>query len=155
MEMGSIPCLSTSIRSEFGWRRLAKFRKRRKRLGAPPGSTLSERTGLCMMTPVIIDVHVHPVSRDLVRDPRNLRMMERDAACLADDDAVSLLIERMDRAGVDRACLMGPTAGDGIALTNEMVRAAVARHPERLVGFVGVDPIGSDPGRVRADVVRA
>jgi len=91
----------------------------------------------------------------MVRDPRNLRMMERDAACLAHDDAVSLLIERMDRAGVDRACLMGPTAGDGIALTNDMVRTAVARHPRRLLGFVGVDPIGDDPGRAREVVLEA
>src|SRR5262249_16643352 len=103
--------------------------------------------------PVIIDVHAHPVSRDLVRAPRTLRMMEQEPACLADDDAVSLLIERMDRAGVDRACLMGPTAGDEIALTNEMVRAAVARHPQRLVGFVGADPVGEDPGRGRAGVL--
>jgi len=104
---------------------------------------------------MIVDVHVHPVSRDLVRDPRNLRMMERDAVCLAREDAVSLLIERMDRAGVDRACLMGPTAGDGIALTNDMVRAAVARHPGRLIGFAGVDSIADDPGRVREVVLEA
>jgi hypothetical protein len=40
-------------------------------------------------------------------------------------------------------------------LTNDMVRAAVARHPQRLLGFVGADPIGEDPGRVREAAVEA
>jgi hypothetical protein len=29
---------------------------------------------------MIIDIHAHPVAGDLVRDPRNLRLMDREAA---------------------------------------------------------------------------
>jgi predicted TIM-barrel fold metal-dependent hydrolase len=98
---------------------------------------------------VIIDCHVHPVSRTLVQDARHRRFMERSADCFADEDAITLLLARMNRGGIDRACLMGPTHVDGIALTNDDVRAIVARHPDRFVGFVGVDPMTQGEAEVR------
>lgn len=98
---------------------------------------------------MIIDIHAHPVSRDLVRDAGNLRLMDRDAACFATTGAVELLLGRMDRGGITRTCLMGPAHGDGIALTNQDVRDAVTAHPDRFIGFVGVDPIANEPEAVR------
>jgi predicted TIM-barrel fold metal-dependent hydrolase len=97
---------------------------------------------------MVIDIHAHPVSRDRVRDARNLRLMDRDAACLTATDAVELLLDRMDRGGITRACLMGPAHGDGIALTNQDVRDAVLAHPDRFIGFVGADPITDQPKAV-------
>jgi hypothetical protein len=41
---------------------------------------------------VIIDVHVHPVSRDLVHDPRHRAFMDRAADCLAPHNAIDLLV---------------------------------------------------------------
>jgi predicted TIM-barrel fold metal-dependent hydrolase len=101
---------------------------------------------------MIMDVHAHPVSRDLVHDAANLRLMDREAKCLAPTRAVDVLLNRMDRGGIARACLMGPSHGDGIALTNQGVRDAVARHPDRLIGFAGVDPTESEPAEVRTTI---
>ena len=50
-----------------------------------------------MLGGVIIDIHAHPVSRDLVCDERNRSLMLRPAACLADTDAAALLLDRMER----------------------------------------------------------
>src|SRR5262245_33630748 len=104
---------------------------------------------------MIIDFHVHPVSLALVEDPRHRSFMQRSAKCLAPHSAVELLLERMDRGGIDRACLLGPTHGDGIALTNEDVRKIVQAHPNRFVGFAGVDPIRQSPAEIRATISHA
>jgi predicted TIM-barrel fold metal-dependent hydrolase len=50
---------------------------------------------------------------------------------------------------------MGPTHDDGIRLTNADVRALVEAHPDRFIGFVGVDPIARAEADLRADVVTA
>jgi len=102
-----------------------------------------------------IDVHVHPVARDMVRDTRNLRLLDRHAACLAPTAAVDRLLERMDRGGIAWSCLMGPAPGDGMALTNAMVREAVAARPDRLIGFVGVDPVTQGADVTRDVIARA
>ncbi len=81
--------------------------------------------------------------------------MDQQAACLAPEDAVELLIRRMDAGGIAMSCLMGPAPGDGIALTNEMVRDAVARNPDRLIGFVGVDPVRDGKEATRTVIERA
>jgi len=49
---------------------------------------------------MIIDFHVHPVSRALVHDERHRRFMDQSAECLAPERAVDLLLDRMpgDRA---------------------------------------------------------
>ena len=104
---------------------------------------------------MIIDFHVHPVSRALVHDERHRRFMEKHAECLGPDGAADLLLERMNRGGIDRACLMGPTHDDGIRLTNADVRALVDAHPDRFIGFVGVDPVARGEADLRADVVTA
>jgi len=81
--------------------------------------------------------------------------MEQHAACLGSGNAVDLLLRRMDAGGIAVSCLMGPAPGDGIALTNEMVRDVVAKCPDRLFGFVGVDPIRDGAEATRALVERA
>jgi predicted TIM-barrel fold metal-dependent hydrolase len=101
---------------------------------------------------VIVDCHVHPVAAAQVHDPRHRAFMTEHASCLAQDDAVALLLERMDRGGIERACLMGPTHDDGISLANQDVRAIVERYPQRFVGFVGVDPISDGPEQVAAAI---
>ena len=104
---------------------------------------------------MIVDFHVHPVSLALIEDPRHRRFMERYAKCLAPDAAIALLLDRMDRGGIDRACLLGPTHGDGIALSNEDVRKMVETHPDRFIGFVGVDPVRQSSADIRATITRA
>lgn len=104
---------------------------------------------------MVIDIHAHPVSRDLVRDQRNLALLDRQAACLAPTDAVALLLERMDSGGISLACLMGPAPGDGTALTNRDVRQAVNRYPDRFIGFVGVDPTSMPGHQVRTTIREA
>ena len=104
---------------------------------------------------MIVDFHVHPVSLARVQDLRHRAFMQRSAKCLAPDDAIDLLLQRMDSGGVDRACLLGPTHGDGIALTNDDVHDIVRAHPDRFVGFAGVDPIRQSPDELRATIVRA
>ena len=78
---------------------------------------------------MIIDFHVHPVSLALVDDPRHRKFMQRSAQCLAPSSAIELLLERMDHGRIERACLLGPTHGDGIALTNEDVKSMVDAYP--------------------------
>ncbi|MGO9115895.1 MAG: amidohydrolase family protein [Thermoguttaceae bacterium] len=102
----------------------------------------------------VIDIHVHPVSYEMVQNVRNLRVMERTAACLVKGSAVATLLDRMNAGGIRKACLMGPNPTDGIALTNETVRSIVESHPDRFVGFVGVDPsVGIS--ETRAEIRRA
>ena len=47
-----------------------------------------------------------------------------------------LLIEMLDEAGLDRAVVMPIAPWD----SNEMIAAAVAQYPDRLIGFASVDP---------------
>jgi predicted TIM-barrel fold metal-dependent hydrolase len=103
----------------------------------------------------VVDVHVHPVSREMLRDPRNLRFITHQSGNLLGNEAVRTLLERMDAGGIDKACLMGPNPHDGIALTNDMVHAMVAANPDRLVGFVGVDPCGDGRSVTKAAIDRA
>jgi predicted TIM-barrel fold metal-dependent hydrolase len=104
---------------------------------------------------MIIDFHVHPVSLALVHDRRHREFMQRSAQCLAPESAVERLLERMDSGGIDRACLLGPTHSDGIALTNDDVRKLVDAHPGRFIGFVGVDPMQQSAAEIRTVITRA
>ena len=52
----------------------------------------------------------------------------------------------LDRAGVSRAALIASAPGDGAS-----VAAAVARHPDRFVGFFMVDPTQQDAAAMAAD----
>jgi uncharacterized protein len=77
---------------------------------------------------MIIDSHVHLTS---------------------EDGYAEKLLAEMDRLGIDRACLLAmqniPFWGSRAA-SNEQVRAAFQRHPDRFIPFgyvdLGVDPVG-------------
>lgn len=52
------------------------------------------------------------------------------------------LIEALDAAGIDRAVVCPPRArGHGYDVENDRVAELARAHPERLVGFVRVDPL--------------
>jgi predicted TIM-barrel fold metal-dependent hydrolase len=106
------------------------------------------------MSPPVIDAHVH-VLPDRVR--ANLaQICEADpwfGACHAGPRAAVAsaedLVAAMDAAGVDRAvCFTWPFADPALcAEGNDYLAAAVARLPDRLVGFGCVQP--DDPGAAR------
>jgi predicted TIM-barrel fold metal-dependent hydrolase len=106
---------------------------------------------------MIIDIHTHPVARACVHDPRHRAFFEKTAKCLVEtqNGAIKLLLERMDKGGIDRACLMGAMPNDGSTITNEMIRDIVNEHPRRFIGFAGVNPLTESPQALRDGIVRA
>lgn len=96
----------------------------------------------------IIDIHAHILGfpsfddlEDKILTPRDVLQFRRRYPDLfragrseqAYDNSHHLL-ERMDRYGVTHAVVQ-PTSGN---VTNELVAEAVARHPDRFVGLLGV-----------------
>lgn len=74
---------------------------------------------------------------------------------LSDDQLMAEFIEKMDRAGIDRAVVMGRTVPQGdwkAMIPNEDVEALVKQHPKRFVGFGSVDV--RDPKLAIAEVDR-
>ena len=68
-----------------------------------------------------------------------------------DDDT---MVKMMDRLGMDKACISAiPACGADIRLGNEMTAAAVRRHPDRFIGYAGVNP--HYPERVRGELERS
>jgi predicted TIM-barrel fold metal-dependent hydrolase len=53
------------------------------------------------------------------------------------DQTGTQLVEKMDAAGVDRACVFPFIEGD---FTNDVIDTAVAEHPGRLIPFMGINP---------------
>ncbi len=103
----------------------------------------------------VIDINVHPISREMVEDPRNLQFLEREGGTLLGNSLLNTLLNRMDAGGISKACLLGPNPCDGMTLTNEMVHRMVESSPGRFLGFVGVDPIGPGRARTRAEIEHA
>ena len=95
---------------------------------------------------MIVDAHVHVLSPALRR--RRAEIARADpwfAAChegeraIADVDA---LLAAMDRSGVDRAVCFGWPFADAAlcAESNDHLAHAMARHPDRLIGFGCINP---------------
>jgi predicted TIM-barrel fold metal-dependent hydrolase len=58
------------------------------------------------------------------------------------------LLDALDAAGIDLAIVCPPRArGHGYEVENDRVAAAVAEHPDRLVGFARVDPLAPGANR--------
>jgi uncharacterized protein len=57
-------------------------------------------------------------------------------------------VQELDRHGVARAALIASVPGDA-----DSVAAAVARHPERFVGFVMIDPTAAGTSELAADAL--
>ena len=100
---------------------------------------------------MVIDFHTH-VFPAWLRDQRR-RYLERDATfgeLYADPKAKMAtaedLLEAMDEDGVDTSVVMGIGWTDpGLAReANDYVIESVRRHPQRLVGFAGVNPAWGD-----------
>lgn len=69
----------------------------------------------------------------------------------AEVESVDEFVARLDRAGIDIAVFAArsrATASSTWALTNDSVADAVSRHPDRLVGFGGID-VSDVPAAVR------
>jgi predicted TIM-barrel fold metal-dependent hydrolase len=102
---------------------------------------------------VIVDAHVH-ILPDRVRDNVEVVAAQEPwfAACHARGErtaSVESLVAAMDEHGVDRAvCFSWPFADPAMcAEANDYVAGAVRRHPDRLVGFGGVQPLDADAAR--------
>ncbi len=112
----------------------------------------------------VIDTHVHFFSHGFFqsflrrrghhlpeRDPENL--LQRLGWEVPPPDAVELgrrWVQELDRHGVDRVVLLGSIMDD-----EESVARAVQAFPERLIGFIRVDPTQPDAAqRVRHAVER-
>jgi hypothetical protein len=102
----------------------------------------------------IIDIHAHPVRRSWIQDARNLQLVERSGLLPDDAPERTLLPRLMDMGGVQQACLLGPSADDGIALTNETVAQMVASAPSHLADFLGVDLVGQGVDETEAEIER-
>ena len=110
----------------------------------PSLSTVHDCTDLAL----VIDAHCHilpPSFRD-----RRAEIAERDAtfaALLSDPNAtiasVDDLLAEMDRAGVERAVVMGMgwTDLDVAIEANDYIIQAVTDNPSRLTGFCSVNPV--------------
>ena len=107
---------------------------------------------------MIIDFHTH-IFPPFVRDERH-RYLERDATLgelYADPSArmatAEDLLTAMDEDGVDRSVVMGIGWTDlGLAReANDYIIESVRRHPERIVGFAGVNPAWGPVAAQEAD----
>ena len=106
--------------------------------------TVHDRTDLAL----VIDAHCHILPPSF-RDRRD-EIAERDATfaeLLSNPDAtiasVDDLLAAMDRAGVERAVVMGMgwTDPDVAIEANDYIIQAVADNPNRLAGFCSVNPV--------------
>ena len=104
----------------------------------------------------VVDAHVH-ILPDRVRADRASVADAWFTACHASERSVLAgpgdLLAAMDADGVDRAvCFTWPFASPALCVeANDWLAAAVAAHPDRLVGFGVVNP--ADPGAA-AEVAR-
>ena len=96
---------------------------------------------------MIVDFHTHISSHSLREQRETYVKRDRTFGELFADPKSKMataeeLIAAMDEDGVDRSVVMGIGWADiGIAReTNDYVVDSVRRHPDRLVGFAGVNP---------------
>lgn len=92
-----------------------------------------------------IDAHVHPVliKEVIAKQPELLRHVNKDFNLRTSPQPLETLTRQMDIAEVDLAVLLAIDceATRGCKLpSNEVVAELVGKHPERFIGFAGVDP---------------
>lgn len=76
---------------------------------------------------LLIDIHTHLMDGGLYTD---------DSIA----DPIGAALESMDEEGVDISVVLGIGFDKELDLNNELIRQAVERHPDRFIGFVGVNP---------------
>jgi len=103
---------------------------------------------------VIVDVHVHILPPEVIKDIDHYKAKDEYFALLHRDPksrfaTAESVIEEMNRSGVDRSVVFGFAFKDmGICrMLNDYVMDAVRRYPDRLIGFGVVDPLSSSVER--------
>ena len=99
---------------------------------------------------MIIDIHAHPLTKEVLELPgAKTLFMPYEAIFHSELKPISLeeMIEGMDKAGVDKTVLcsmnMETMALDGLEgfnVPNELIAKAVNQYPDRFIGFACVDP---------------
>ncbi|MDY7010873.1 MAG: amidohydrolase family protein [Planctomycetota bacterium] len=100
---------------------------------------------------MIIDDHVHPLTRDARCIPNLSTVLERffrpsartGLAESISNRSLDDIITDMDAAGIDVSVIVGTdlTGSLGVVMvTNDSVAEMAAEYPRRLIGFAGVDP---------------
>ncbi|MCK4625271.1 MAG: amidohydrolase family protein, partial [Phycisphaerae bacterium] len=100
---------------------------------------------------MIIDDHIHPLVGEAKYLPDLPTILERffrpsgraDLEKSIRSRSLDDIIADMDAAGVEKGVIVGTdlSASLGVVMvTNDSVAEMVAAHPDRLIGFAGVDP---------------
>lgn len=101
---------------------------------------------------MIIDAHCHIWERDMAMADMaemlhsiNVRCGFRDLENIFDGSAERILAE-MDEAGIDKSVLLALDAdftyrtGTAFTAYNDYVGGLIRQHPDRIIGFAGIDP---------------
>lgn len=99
---------------------------------------------------MIIDIHAHPLTREVLELPGTKELYQPyEAIFHREVKPISLeqMIEGMDRAGVAKTVLcplnmetMLLDGLEGYKIPNELIAKAVSQYPDRFIGFACVDP---------------
>ena len=109
---------------------------------------------------MIIDMHVHPFCKEATwgdldkiadgmwgLDPKKRQIMRRLLDNVSKETSIDNYIALMDNFGVDKAVIVSfnvYTAYGFVIVTNDDITNLVDKHPERLIGFAGIDPPAAD-----------
>ncbi len=112
--------------------------------GAPGESAPSDRADLYVAQGAAIDPMVHAMSQALID-----AITGGGAPFSGADDVITLL----DEANVDKAVMMSlgfftrfVPDDAGVSAENDFVAAEIAKFPDRLMGFCGINPLFEDAG---------
>ena len=102
---------------------------------------------------MVIDVHVHPIFYDLIYTGEEEQKFRRDAFGVWKQSPMDFdeIFAEMEYGNVERAVLLPldlTSAAGGWVVSNDQVAAIVRAHPERFIGFAGVDPLRPDAPEV-------
>ena len=103
-----------------------------------PPAPIGDPLAPLVATGAVIDVHTHLLSAEHV-----VSAYGAPVGTPASDAAD--LISRLDEANVDKAVVLSTAykadAGAGVSAENDWVAGEIAKFPDRLIGFCGIDPL--------------
>jgi predicted TIM-barrel fold metal-dependent hydrolase len=98
--------------------------------------------------------HIDPFAHSRLRQTMETRAFNFDGS--SSERPELSLVERMDEAGIDVACLMSgdynrvlPGSIESYEAPNDYLTAVIAEHPDRFVGTCSIDPITDSAAAVR------